>query len=398
MKRMTIAAIMCLVLMPAFGICPVVAQDNPVQIRGLVDIIGGDDADVRFLNTQNTDDSAFDPLRARLFIEGKQENTEVYIQFLFSPESRDVDRLYGAYVLHRIFDEKNLFFEIGRIPTHDGIWASTTYSNKNPLVGTPLGYYWKSSLPYRSMPNSLEELVASRLGGQRGVMYTDSTGAQRGTFGQATLLYDNCWNNGAYLLGSTDRLEFAAGVTTGTTGAPVNNNDTNENIALHAKVGAAVTHGLKLYLSAARGAYLGRDAAPYLAPGQSINEYFQTVYIASATWQWNYLTMSGEHMWNHYDTPLRADGLGSTSTWLQAVYTVAVGWDVALRYDEIRFEDVTTTQGTTTWDQNVYRWEGGISYKLSRHLIAKGVVQATDIGDGYKQGNILPTFQMSFSF
>src|SRR5262249_59963097 len=72
------------------------AEGN-VQVRGLIDMVAGDDRDYRNYNTFNTNDTNFDGLRARLFVEGNRGNTSVYLQFLVSPESYSVYRFYGGY-------------------------------------------------------------------------------------------------------------------------------------------------------------------------------------------------------------------------------------------------------------------------------------------------------------
>lgn len=374
------------------------ADGGSIQLRGLVDIVAGDDTEYRNYNTLNTNDTNFDGLRARLFVEGNRGNTSVYLQFLVSPESYNAYRFYGGYVMQRLLEDRNLFLEAGLIPVHDGIWASQTYSNKNPLVGLPMSYYWKTSLSAYSVPMNLDQLLSMRGQGQNGVAYTDSTGAVRGKrYAASPILYDNCWNYGLYALGTLGQVEFAAGVTLGSASNSIQGSDTNENLAVHGKVGYAFTPGLKVWLSAQRGAYFDRIVTPYLPAGKTSNDYFQNLVGVSADWKVWRLWLMGELWGNHWDTPVRTNGLDNQAYYAQLVYSFIAGWDASVRYDAMRFNKVTNGAGVdVTWDAPVDRWETGINYHVSRELIVKGVAQFTRVDN--TEWELIPAVQASFSF
>jgi len=371
--------------------------DGTTAIRGLVDFVGQGQDDLRFLNTVNTADSNFDPLRARLFIDGARDNTQVHIQFLLSQMSRSQTRLFGAYLLHRIFDDREIYAEVGLVPGHVGIWAANTYSDKNPLISVPLAYFWKSNLHSRQMPTDIDQMLAARGQGQTGIAYADSNGLRGTPYGTATVLYDNCWNYGAFSLGAVGNFEFAAGITYGTPGVPVASTDTNDNFALNGKVGYVVAPGWKAWVSGSTGAYLADDVIAYLPEGKTPNDYRQTLLGVSSDWKWQNLHAMGEVFFNHFDTPLRDDGLSSRSFYVQGAYTLYTGWELAARYDEIRYERIAGSGEEISWDRDVARIETGVVYRISRDLRLKAVVQATDIGTGYGD-NVIPAGQLTFSF
>lgn len=370
---------------------------NTVQVRGLVDLVASDVGDYRYLNTNNTNDGNFDALRTRLFVDGKRGNTSVYLQFLISPESYSEFRFFGGYIMQRVHEQRNIFIEAGLIPVHDGIWASNTYSNKDPLIGIPLQQYWKSTLPYTMMPNDLDDLLSQRGRGQEyGVSYSDSNGTRGYRYAAMPVLYDNCWNYGLFALGTLGRLEFSIGGTLGPPSATVQGTDINDNIAPHAKLGFAFTPGFKVWGSIAHGAYLDRAVTKYLPAGKSVNDYYQDLYGLSVDWKiWRFWFM-GEYFYNHYDTPLRAEGLSNQSAYVQSVYSMAPGWDVCLRLDALRFEKVEDSAGNKmSWDEDVYRVETGVGYHVSRDLVLKGVAQMTQFENDWA---LIPAIQASFSF
>jgi hypothetical protein len=377
---------------------PAAAQSD-LRVRGSVDIVGaGHDAD-GFLNHTMLQTSNFDLLRARIFVEGGTERTRAFVQTLITDAGREPFLLYGAYVQHRLFEGRELYMEAGKIPVHLGTWAPRTYADRNPLVGVPLAYYYRSTLPFRMMPNDLEDLLAARGRGQRGVVYTNADGSPRGgTWGLMPILYDNCWDYGAFLLGSSHRFDAALGVTLGPPGAPAMGPETNGSVAWNAKVGWAPVPALAVHLSFARGAYLTREVAPYVPAGRRVEDYAQTLLGASATWNLSHTSFVAEAFSNHAETPLRAAGLASLSYYVEGKHRFAAGWYAAARWDEIRFETVDSAAGPVTWDQNVRRIEAGIGYHVSRELQVKAVAQVNDTGAGFDFDRMLPAVQTAFVF
>ncbi len=292
-----------------------------------------------------------------------------------------------------------MYLEVGKIPVHEGTWASRTYSDKNPLMGVPLAYYCKSTLPFRQVPRDLDQLVAQRGRGQSGVNYTNLDGTPRGTaWASLPILYDNCWDYGAFLLGAGARYDYAFGVSTGSTGAPVPGPDTNGSLGLHARLGFAPTAALKLHVSFARGAYLFDEVQAFLPVNARARDYAQTVVGGSVEWGWRHLTINSEVFHNQFETPVRSGGLGSVAGYFESVYTVSPGWYVAGRFDAMRFASVTTSSGTQTWDENVQRLEGGVGYHASRDLLLKAVGQVYERGNDWQWKGLLPALQMSFRY
>jgi len=372
---------------------------STVQVDGLVDVVGrGQDADL-YLNRTFIQTTNFDALRARLFVEGGNERTRAFVQLLLSDVGYSTFNWYGGYLQHRIIEGKELYFEVGKIPVHTGTWGPRTYSNRNPLVGIPLAYYYKSTLHATMMPRDLDDLLSRRGTGQQGVFYTNLDGSPRGEkYASLPMMYDNCWDYGAFVLGSSHRFDYALGATLGAPGAPVNGPDTNSGVSVHAKVGMAPVTGLALHLSFAHGAYLSRDVEPYIPAGARIEDYAQTLWGASAAWGWRHLSLRGEAFANRFDTPLRADGLGHTSYYLEGSYVFLPGWYAAMRYDAMRFERVEGSSGPVTWDENLQRVEAGVGYHATRELLVKAVAQMNAFAAGWDIDRILPALQISFAF
>jgi len=369
-----------------------------VEIRGLMDVVLQGDDDMRLYNRVNTGDSYIDPIWTKLMISSKRGQSEVHLQFLLSASSFKDYRIFGAYLLHQIWEDRDFYVEAGRIPIHDGSWASRSYSDRNPLVGIPLAYYWHSNLTYRMMPNDLDDLLAHRGQGQAGISYSDGNGLRGTRYASAPILYQNCWNHGLYLLGRQGRFDGSLGVTMGAPSSPVTGTDSNDEISLHARAGFAPIEGASVHLGYAQGAYLWNDVADYMPAGKTVNDYMQRLWIVSGEAGWDRYLFHGELVFNSYETPLREDGLSNVGYYLDGQIKLWPGTYLAARWDEIRFEEVEGTAGTMTWDQNVKRIEAGFGYGVSRDLKLKFVVQSFDLGDGFKRETSVPMIQSSLRF
>ena len=370
-----------------------------VEVDGLVDVVGrGQDADM-YLNRTFVQTTNFDALRARIFVQGGTERTRAFVQILFSDVGYSAVNFHGGYLQHRVFENRELYLEAGKIPVHIGTWAPRTYSNRNPLIGIPFAYYYKSTLSSSMMPRDLDDLLSKRGQGQVGVVYTEPDGTVRGSpMSTLPMMYDNCWDYGAFVLGANHRFDYAFGVTLGAPGAPVNGPDSNGSVTGIAKIGMAPIPGLAFHLSFAYGPYLGSDVTPYIPAGSNLEDYAQALLAGSAEWGWRKLSLNSEVFLNRFETPIVDHGLGSLSYYLEGVYRFLPGWYAAARYDLVRFEEVASASGPVTWDENIDRVEAGVGYHVTRELLVKAVAQCNALDDGWDADRILPAMQISFAF
>lgn len=387
-------------LLLAFGLVAAPASAD-FAMRGLIDAVVTTDGEAgREINFVRTGVSAFDPLHTRLFFEGGSERTRAFVQVLFRDTSAYPIRLFGAYVVHQPFESEQLFAQIGKIPTPEGSWGPRTYADQNPLIGSPLAYTWQTTLSSSAIPVDIDDLVARKGQATSAPAYTDGGGTLRGVAGpQTVLLYDNCWNDGVAVLGTRSGIEYQVAVTLGTSGTPINGVDTNDDLALHARLGWSPVPEVVVRGSWTRGAYMHRGAEPYLPAGNTANDYDQELWMLSLELSRGYFVFHGEFVAGRFDSPVRADGLGVNSGYAELQYKFAVGWTAAMRYDTIRFEEVETSSGTTAWDQDLDRVEAGISFDVSRDLIVKGVVQTNSFADeGALEDRTFTALQTVFRF
>jgi hypothetical protein len=365
------------------SLLPITAHGADVNLRLLADLVLSGDEDLHDLNRMRTGDSYADFMHARVFLDAGSDRTAFFLQLVMSDVAEQPVRIFGAYLQHQILESREIYVQAGKIPTPQGTWGPRTYADRNPLVGVPFAYFWQSGLPVISVPPTLDDLVAS------------SDGAT--TYG-ALMLYDNCWHEGVSLLGAHGPLSWTLAASRGAPGNPVAGESKNDDIAVHARVGFSPIPEIQAAFSWGQGAYLNRDAAADLAPGQSVNDYDQNIIVGSLKLARGYFEFNGEYFWNHYETPLRADGLHSWSIYGDLEWNFAAGWHAAVRYDTMRFEVVDTIDGPQSWDTDLQRLEGGIAYHVNRDFLLKAVLQANDVGEGFSGDTLLPMLQAVVAF
>ena len=91
---------------------------------------------------------------------------------------------------------------IGKIPWLLGTYAPRTYSDKKPLIGTPLMWYYHTTLRYDALPPTTDALLAAAGTGQYGTSYAPGQPPRKGI----PVLYDACWDVGVALNGSAQAL------------------------------------------------------------------------------------------------------------------------------------------------------------------------------------------------
>lgn len=365
---------------------PVHAAD--IHWRGIGAFTARGEAGALDLNRNNYRDSGFDPVRARLFLDVPlSERVAVFGQILFDDASSVPTRTYGLYATAADFGVPGMTLEFGKIPLLFGTFAARTYENKNPMIAPPLVYQFHTSLRDDQIPVSPAALIAMRGNGQQGVSFTDfhgnPTGSTRTTFG-LPILYDACWDIGAAALGTWRRVEYAMGVTQGTVGAPNGNRDANNARQVLARVGVVPATGLRVSLSAARGAYLSTSVTPYLPEGARVEDYKQTATALSFDWSVGHAAFFAEVVDNAFESPWIDDDLETLAWYVEGKYTFLPGAYAAARFDRlsygtIAYEDPETFEmRRDAWDQDVQRVETAIGYWVTPGLLTRFGVQLWD--------------------
>lgn len=380
MKKLliTLTTLLCLTLMSRVN-----AQ---IQVSGLADIVycNSDNDDVTNLTFRRF--SNFHTTRVRLFFDGSVgENTDLFAQILID---NNTFQLYGAYARFSNLAGAYLNLNIGYIPSTVGSYAPRTYSDKNPLIGTPLLYNFHSALNPGDLSSNpvVTDLLALR----------DARSPSGIPF-----IYDACWNTGLELYGSSGKLDYSLGLLTGSLGKPTQQQEKD--------IPQATVHfvynfqpGLKAGVSAFLGPYMHDDMFPdYGTPAYTIDpdDYLNGGIGYEFYWSGRHLEIYSETFYSYWEYP-GLPKLKSSAGYIEAKYKFQPRWYAAARLGFVEPQDIEVSPGVNEkWDYPVKRYEIGLGYKPLRKATVKFVVQINrfDISDAFDSEIYAVQYSMPFN-
>jgi len=307
-------------------------------------------------NQTNAGFSAFDATTLRFFLDARAtERLSGFVQFYASGYSGAT--LYGAYV--RYDHTPALHLEAGLIPTPVGLWGPRTYADKNPLVGLPAMYQYKTSLAVKGDLQTTDEEILE----------------ERGTGEHNPIVYDFCWNTGVHAYTSVGPLDLGAALTNGSLGSPARDMVYDRpNVSAHVSV--VPGPWLTLGLWGAAGPYLSPRAETVVPAGKRIEDYDQSSVGAVAHAAFGHWEAYAEGVWNRYEHPFLGD-LENLGGYIDLRVDVAPKWFVAGRLDHLSFSrlDPAVDSDESRWDYPLTRMEAGVGRNLSHKTLMKLVTQ-----------------------
>ncbi len=390
------ACVAASVALAVLGLVPLRARAADLQWHGLLDLIAAEQSRAFPANVLTRGDNPYDAYRLRLFAESQvDDRLQVLGQFVFD----DVSEAYvdGAYVVATPWPDRDLHLLAGKLPWAIGTYGPRTYSDKNPLIATPLMYQYHSTLLWYQLPPNADALLAIAGTGSSGVQYT---AYQMGV--GMPLVDDSYWDTGVTLAGSARPLEFALGVTSGAPGWGSTARDDNSGKTVLGRLGWTPTPALRIGVSGAYGPYLAGSLASALPTGHDVNDYAQRLVMADLELLIAHAELRAEGARNVWETPTVGD-LEVRSGYAELKYLLPSGLYLAARWDVERFGDLADSTGAQRpWDWDVTRLDGGVGYRITRTTTAKVVLQRTTFDSGVpgasKRNLSMLAGQLSFGF
>ena len=154
-RRLTLTATAALALSLAIP-----AQAADVGFRGLLELVAAGRGPAYDYNVLTRGDASFDAYGVRLFANARvNPKLELFGNLVL----RDASAFYvdGAYLQFTPSADRDLHVLAGKVPWAIGTYAPRTYSNKNPLIGTPLMYQYHTTLVWYALPPNADALLAT---------------------------------------------------------------------------------------------------------------------------------------------------------------------------------------------------------------------------------------------
>ncbi|HTO92010.1 MAG TPA: hypothetical protein VMJ70_12835 [Candidatus Sulfotelmatobacter sp.] len=371
------------------------ATDFTLTVHGQLDATASSRGKALEFNLFNAGASMFDAYRLRLFLEGAATpKIQVYTQLVL--DEVNSHNVYGAYLMYTPWSERDLHVIAGKIPWMIGTYGPRTYSDKKPLIGTPLIYQYHTTLRSDVLVPDVDALLAVQGRGQSGFSYTPTQTKLRGM----PVIYDFCWDAGVAVNGSAAPLEYAVAITAGTPSMMEPSQDNNEGKSVMGRIGFQPIPALRIGASGSYGPYLASSLDPQLPAGKTANDYMQKLAMADFALETGHLSLISEGYLNQWMTPT-VGNLGVAGYYGEARIGIAsTGAWLAGRWESMRFTNVTSSTGETEpWNYDIDRLETGVGYRVARGAIVKAVYQANyQHDDGSISRYDLYAAQMSVNF
>ena len=164
-------------------------------------------------NERNDRSTNLDGLWLRLYAKLAYGAKAQLLVDLYSSEGES-PRLFGLY--GQVQPDPRIGVRAGLIPIVVGSWQDRAYPGRQPLIGEPLAYQYLLSLRIDSIPRTTDELLAHRARGG-GAFSLSAPGKEM----HVTVAYEQCWDTGVAVFGSSGPLDYQVAVMEGTPGSPV---------------------------------------------------------------------------------------------------------------------------------------------------------------------------------
>ncbi|MGH8014772.1 MAG: hypothetical protein ACREBV_01115 [Candidatus Zixiibacteriota bacterium] len=371
-------------LLSALSMLPISAAAD-VQVSGLADFVVRNSQEEDITNFTFRGFSNFHTMRTRLFFDGVvDDNTAFFVQVLIN---LNTFQLYGAYAQFKNLYHNYLNANVGIIPIPIGSFGSRTYSDKNPLIGTPLLYNFHTALTPGALgqQGTISELLAEK--------------NDRSYYG-VPVIYDACWSTGGELYGSAGKFDYSLGFMFGSVSNP-SLDQTREMPQFTTHWTYNFQPGLKVGMSAFMGPYLSKDDIEEygsLTPVPDPNDYFNTGVGYELYYSTRFLEIYSEGYTTSWEYPGLPD-LTAMAGYLEAKYKFHPRWYAAGRFDLVEPGKIDVSPGVEEkWDYPLKRYEFGLGYKPSRSATVKFVTQLNYFDDDDKYDSELIAVQLSALF
>lgn len=363
------------------GICTTTSAQ--VRVSGLADFVARNVGEDDYSNLTFKKQSNFHSVRTRLFFDAPVgDNASFFTQILIDDQ---IFALYGAYLRVSRLAGPYLNLQVGYIPSTVGSYGERTYSNVNPLIGTPLLYNYHSHYDpgYEGPIRSVEDMLAGR--------------EQRSIYG-LPVLYDNCWNTGLELYGVVGKLDYSLGLLSGSVSLPrvqqvKNTPQVTTHLTWH------FSPGLVVGTSAFYGTYLGEGIYGDTLPAEKdYEDYINGGIGYEFAGVFRFFEIRSESYYAYWEHPY-IPTLKVVSGYVEAKYKFYPRWYVAGRYDYFEPGKMTTASGTKEpWDYPARRIEAGIGFHANRQMLVKLVGQFNRVPHEEELESDLYALQLSVMF
>ena len=345
------------------------AQQDPPAPRPTGLIWGGEFAaavsrrdDDAFFNYTDYEHSTLRQLRMRLMLE---QRLPARVDLLGEVRvENDLLNAPALFVRWQPWAARPLHIQAGRLPLTVGAFARPAYGSDNLLVGVPLVYQYLTSLRPDALPQTPDDVLRMRARGWRPSFPIGSTSLAPGL----PILAYSRGDTGVQMQWTSSTWTAAAAVTRGTVADP-RVRDNNSGVTVSSRLAMVRPSGLTIGVSGARGSWVGRSVTSLLGAGQQERNSSQTLLGVDTEFARGHWILRGEWWHSRFAVPTLTQALSASGGFAEARYRFLPRWQVSARADRLTFSRITGSASVPApWDAPLWRAEGVLGYRVSRHV------------------------------
>jgi hypothetical protein len=368
---MTVRVLVAVAVVSLLAFWPAVsfARQDPPAPRPTGLIWGGEFAavvsrrdDDAFFNYTDYEHSTLRQFRMRLMLE---QRLPARVDLLGEVRvENDLLNAPALFVRWHPWAARPLHVQAGRLPLTIGAFARRAYGSDNLLVGVPLVYQYLTSVRPDALPQTPDDLLRMRARGWRPSFPLGSTALAAGL----PIVAYSRGDTGAQMQWTAATWTAAAAVTRGTAADP-RVRDNNSGVTVSSRIAMVRPSGLTVGVSAARGSWVGRSVTSLLTASQQDRSTSQTLLGVDTEFARGHWILRGEWWHSRFAVPTLSQALSATGGFAEGRYRFHPRWQISARADRLAFSDISGAgTGPASWDAPLWRVEGVLGYRVSRHV------------------------------
>lgn len=298
-------------------------------------------------------------------------------------------RLDEYFLRYRPFKDGKLNLQVGKMATVFGGWVPRHLTWDNPFINAPL--------PYENVTIMTDRVAPGAPGGFLGRQAVPDNKA-----GWLPMIWGPAYTSGVSAFGSYEKFDYAFEFKNASISSrppawdPFRINW--EHPTYGGRIGYRPSAMWNIGSSVSYGTYLLPNAQASLPAGTDPGDFNQLTVGTDIRFAWHKWQVWAEVMSARFEVPNVGDA-DTLSYYIETKYKVMPKLYLAARWNQQFFDDVPNgAGGTSDWDQGVWRIEGAVGYRWTRHIQTKLQYGYSHQEGPFQQGEQLLAAQLTLRF
>lgn len=313
----------------------------------------------------------------------------------FDPTDDDAQVRPDEYYLQLDPFGGHVRFTAGKFGTSYGQWGRRYFEWDNPMTNAPLVYDWMTTVGDGNDAPTVAPTRAAFLARKNQVVPRSKW---------LPAVWGPSYTSGFRFDGTSDIWDYALEVKNDALSSRPSEWDLwnhglyGSALSWTGRLGVRPMTDWNIGVSGSAGAYLIPNA-PGVPAGSQWFDYLQRAVCVDVAWAHGPVEVWAEAHWSSFDVPGEVGTVGLWSWFAESRWKVSPGWWLSGRFNQQLYDDIPDgLGGTTPWDNDVWRVDACVGWKVDRTVTVKFQYSYADESGPVGQGRNLFDLQLIFAF